>query len=270
MLNGRTFTAADHAEAGRVAIINETFARRFWPESSPLGRQFRIGRIAEEGGDRTSVDGDVYTVIGLAADAKYQGFEADDSEFFWTALLQKPPARGMIVARAHGGVEQAIAVLRETLPADQRGVMMIPPGRLVDLRDFQFAFLQIMASFLGGAGAFGLLLAAMGLYGSVAYSVSRRAREMAVRQAIGAQQSQVVNEIFRTGMRLALGGVAVGVLIVVPVAALLRADLHGVAPIEPLGLIVGAVIVVLAAAVASYVPAQRIVRVAPVDSLRAD
>jgi len=270
LLVGRTFTAADHADADRVAIVNESFARRFWPEGSALGRQFNIGRFAEEGGDLMRVDGDTYTVIGLAADAKYQGFEGTESEFLWTALLQKPPARAMVVARAHGGVEQAIEALREAIPADARGVMMIPPGRLVDLRDFQFAFLRVMARFLGAAGAFGLLLATMGLYGTVAYAVARRAREMAIRQAIGALPQQVVNQVFRSGLRLALGGLVVGTLVVTPLAALLRADLHGVAPLEPLGLAVGAAIVFLATAAASYIPAQRIARVTPVESLRAD
>ena len=270
LLTGRTFTSADHADADRVAIVNESFARRFWPEDSPLGRQFDIGQFTEEGGDLMRADGDTYTVIGLAADAKYHGFEGTESEFFWTALLQKPPARAMVVARAYGGVEEAIQALREAIPADTRGVMMIPPGRLVDLRDFQFAFLRVMARFLAAAGAFGLLLAAMGLYGTVAYAVARRAREMALRQAIGALPRQVVNQVFRSGLRLALGGLAVGTLVIVPLVALLRADLHGVAPIEPLGLVIGAVIVFLATAAASYIPALRIARIAPAESLRAD
>lgn len=270
LLTGRTFTSADHADADRVAIVNESFARRFWPEDSPLGRQFDIGQFTEEGGDLMRADGDTYTVIGLAVDAKYHGFEGTESEFFWTALLQKPPARAMVVARAYGGVEEAIQALREAIPADTRGVMMIPPGRLVDLRDFQFAFLRVMARFLAAAGAFGLLLAAMGLYGTVAYAVARRAREMALRQAIGALPRQVVNQVFRSGLRLALGGLAVGTLVIVPLVALLRADLHGVAPIEPLGLVIGAVIVFLATATASYIPALRIARIAPAESLRAD
>jgi len=270
VLAGRTFTAADHADADRVAIVNESFARRFWPEGSALGRQFNIGQFAEEGGDSMRADGGTYTVIGLAADAKYQGFEGTESEFFWTALLQEPPARAMVVARAHGGVEEAIQALREAIPADARGVMMIPPGRLVDLRDFQFAFLQVMARFLGAAGAFGLLLATMGLYGTVAYAVAQRAREMAIRQAIGALPQQVINQVFHSGLRLALAGLVVGTFIIVPLAALLRADLHGVAPIEPLGLAAGAVIVFLATAAASYIPALRITRVTPVESLRSD
>ena len=270
MLSGRTFTPADNATADRVAIVNESFARRFWPDGPALGRQFSIGQFAEEGGDSMRTDGDTYTVIGLAADAKYHGFEGTESDFFWTALLQNPPARAMVVARAHGGIEEAIQSLREATPADTRGVLMIPPGRLVDLRDFQFAFLRVMASFLGAAGAFGLLLATMGLYGTVAYAVAQRAREMAIRQAIGALPKQVVNQVFHSGLRLALGGVVVGTVIIVPLAALLRADLHGVAPLEPLGLAVGAVVVFLATAAASYIPARRITRIAPVDSLRSD
>ncbi len=270
MLSGRTFTAADHSDADRVAIVNESFAQRFWPDSSALGRQFKIGQFAEEGGDSMRADGNTYTVIGLAADAKYQGFEGTESEFFWTALLQEPPARAMVVARAYGGVDEAIESLREVIPADARGVMMIPPGRLVDLRDFQFAFLRVMARFLAAAGAFGLMLATMGLYGTVAFAVAQRAREMAIRQAIGALPQQVVNQVFHSGLRLALGGLVLGTLIVVPLAALLRADLHGVAPVEPLGLAVGAVLVFLATAAASYIPALRMTRVAPVESLRAD
>ncbi len=270
MLAGRTFTSADHEDADRVAIVNESFARRFWPQESALGRQFKVGQFAEEGGDSMRADGNTYTVIGLAADAKYHGFEGTETEFFWTALLQEPPARAMVVARAHGGVEEAIQSLREAIPADARGLMMIPPGRLVDLRDFQFAFLQVTARFLAAAGAFGLLLATMGLYGTVAYAVAQRAREMAIRQAIGALPQQVINQVFRSGLRLALAGLAVGALIIVPLAALLRADLHGVAPLEPLGLAAGSLIVFLATAAASYIPALRITRVAPVESLRAD
>jgi len=93
---------------------------------------------------------------------------------------------------------------------------------------------------------------------------------MAIHQAVGALQQQVVNQVFRSGLRLALGGLLVGTAVVVPLVALLRADLHGVAPIEPLGLAAGAVIVFLATAAASYIPALRITRVAPVESLRAD
>ena len=271
LLSGRTVSITDSTDAGRVAIVTESFAERFWPGESPLGHTFRIGRMVDEGDDMTTEsDPNVYTVIGLAADARYEGFEGTQAEFFWTALLQSPPARVMLVAQAHGPVEQAVNALRESVPADERGIMVIPPGRLVDLRDFQFAFLKVMARFLGSAGAFGLLLAAMGIYGTVAYTVSQRSREMAIRQAVGALQKQVIAQVFRTGLRLGTIGLVVGGALVVPLIAYLRSDLHGVAPLEPLGLVIGGALVLAATSLASYLPARRVTRVAPVETLRAD
>ena len=228
-----------------------------------------LRQMADDGVESADTAGR-YTVVGVAADARYQGFESAATEYFWTAFLQTPPAQAMVVVRAHGGVGSAITALREAVPAQQRGLALLPPSRLVDVRDFQFAFLRFTGRVLAAAGLFGLLLAAMGLYGTVAFAVTRRGRELAIRQAVGALPTQVVREVFSGGMKLALAGMVAGTAVVVPLIALLRAELEGVAPVEPIALVTGMVVVVAVTALASFLPARRATLVAPVETLRAD
>jgi predicted permease len=270
LIAGRTLSESDNADAARVAIVNESFARRFWPGADPLGQRFSLGRGLDDDGVESADTAGRYTVVGVAADARYQGFESAATEYFWTAFLQTPPAQAMVVVRAHGGVGSAITALREAVPAQQRGLALLPPSRLVDVRDFQFAFLRFTGRVLAAAGLFGLLLAAMGLYGTVAFAVTRRGRELAIRQAVGALPTQVVREVFSGGMKLALAGMVAGTAVVVPLIALLRAELEGVAPVEPIALVTGMVVVVAVTALASFLPARRATLVAPVETLRAD
>lgn len=270
MVAGRTFRESDHADAERVAVVNESFARRFWPGQPALGQRFDLGTSLDSDGNSIARTEGQYRVVGVAADARYQGLEQVGSDFFWTAMAQTPPTQLMIVARAHGGVGEAVRVLREEVPVDLRGQTLLPPGRLTDFRDFQFAFIRLVGSFLGAAGAFGLLLATLGLYGTVSFSVDRRGREMAIRQALGALPGQVIRQVFSTGMWLSAAGLLLGTAVVIPLIVLLRAEVEGLAPIEPLSLLIGAGVVIAATAIASYVPARRVTRVEPVETLRAD
>ncbi|NKB89579.1 MAG: FtsX-like permease family protein [Acidobacteria bacterium] len=270
VVGGRTFTSADDFDAARVAVVNESFAERFWPGEPALGQTFRLARTTDDDGFENADTAGAYTVIGIAADARYEGFETTQSEYFWTSLLQNPPARTMIVVRAKTGIGDALQALREELPADERAALGLPPSPLSDIRDLQFSFLRVIGQLLAAAGVFGLFLAALGLYGTVAFAVTRRGRELAIRQAVGALPGQVVSQVFRSGMLLAAVGLVLGIAVVVPLVALLRAELQGVAPVEVLSLLVGVAVALAVTAAASYIPARRAVGITPVEALRAE
>ncbi len=260
LLQGRNFGHDDRVGTPPVAIVNETFARRVWPDESPLGKHIRLG----------STDDPEIEIVGVARDAKYRSLGEEQRTFVYLPHEQRPHSDLVMLVRYTGD---------ETVLADQlREIMLtlnpeIPIDANTGYEDIMgIALLPSRATALMTTifGALGLLMAAIGLYGVLAYTVTQRTREFGIRVALGARASDVRYTVVRDGIKLVAIGLVIGFGMAVLLAQSLRSMLFGVSPTDPATLGGIAVLLVAVAAGASYVPALRATRADPVAALRAE
>ena len=145
---------------------------------------------------------------------------------------------------------------------------VVPPSTLADMVDIQFLPVRLASKILGWGGLFGLVLAVIGIYGVVAFAVTQRTREIAIRVAIGARRGQVLRRVARQGMTLAACGLVAGLAVILPLARLMRSQLFEMSPADPIAVGGGAGILLVAALAASFVPASRAIRIDPMRALR--
>ncbi|HKG91321.1 MAG TPA: ABC transporter permease [Gemmatimonadaceae bacterium] len=257
LLRGRDFAPTDDERAPGVAIVNETLARQLWPDGSALGRTFGFR-------------GKRVTIIGIARDAKYHKLDEATPPFVYFPLAQLWEPKRTLLVRTSGDP-------RALGPAIQRAVHAIDPALprpvVSTLREETSIVLlpqRVAAMVTGVLGGMGFLLAAVGLYGVIAYSVSRRMREIGIRVAIGARRSDVLGMVIGEGMRLAAVGVAIGVVLAAAAARLLASLLFDVSPLDAVTFSGVAVLFAAVALVASYLPARRAAAADPMAVIRAE
>ena len=272
ILEGRSLQESDSEGAPRVAVINDVFAERFWPGGRAIGSTFRAGTHVEAGlqvmaGSRGNA-GNTYRVVGVARDGKYRDIDDPPAPYFWTSLYQEPSANIALLVKGHREAESMVALLRREIDTEEGEIALVPPTTLAAMVDIQLMPGRLAVAILGWGGAFGLALAVIGIYGQVSYSVTRRTRELAIRMAIGAGQSRVVGAVAREGVVLAVVGLGIGLLVVLPLARLVRAQLFGTSPADPVALLAGAAILLTAAIGASIIPARRVTAIDPMRALR--
>lgn len=255
---GRDFTDQDDATRPRVAIINETMARRFWPGQDPVGRTFTIW-----GGQRE------LTVVGVVRDGKYRFLQEPPKPFVYFAYQQGVWDLNLgIAVRTVTEPLAFVGTLRQTLRAVDPGVEI---WALLAMTDFiQAAFLgqRIVSTLLTALGLVALLLAAMGIYGVMTYVVSQRTHELGIRMALGASAAGVTQLVVGEGMRWVGLGLGLGVLGALGLSRSLASFLHGVPPFDPVTLGTVAVVLTLTSLVACLLPAWRAARVDPIVALR--
>ena len=258
VLQGRPFTAADNAGAPKVAVINESFARKYFPGENP------IGRVA-------GIFGVNWQIVGLCRDAKYDDIKSDVPPTLYTSFRQYSIDYG------------ACFVVRSTLSptaltsAVHRAVAAIDPAVPIahlttqdKLRDGNLGQERLLASLCGALGALALLLSCIGLYGLMAYHVARRTREIAIRMAIGAQPREVARSILREAFVLVGIGVAVGVPAMLLATRLVQSQLYRVQPNDPATLALAIILLFVVALLAAWLPAQRATKIDPMTALRAE
>jgi predicted permease len=258
-VRGRDFTASDRGAP--VAIINETTARLLWSDENPIGKCF----------DRDDAPGRCFEIIGVVPDSRrfnavedatmlyYVPFP-DDSTVFITAL----------VVRVRGRPAEAVASVRAAI---HETAANLPYARVTPLADLVAPSIRPwrLGSTMFGAFAFlALVLSAVGLYGVLAYSVTQRTHEMGVRIAMGAERGNVQRLMVRNGVGIAAVGAVVGVVAALAAGRVVSSLMYGVSPHDPLVLLIAALLPVVVAAIASYVPARRASRVDPVVALRTE
>ena len=258
IVRGRAFTANDKDGAPLVAIVNEQFAKQYWPNQDAIGKRLRI-----EGKK------DWLQIIGIAKTGKYLFVAEQPTPFLYIPFAQNPRMSMVLFAETNGDPTAAIGPLREvvhTLDANQ------PIFNVRTIQDFYqiraIATYRIILETVGAMGAAGMTLALIGLYGLVAYSVARRTREIGVRMAIGARRSDVLRMVLRQGLVLAISGIAIGGLISVAVARALSAGLIGIGTPNPLTYVLVPITLLLVTLVSCYIPALRASRVDPTVALR--
>lgn len=257
LLEGRTFTRQDDASAHPVLIVNKRFADRFWPGESAIGKV-----VHTAGEDRT--------VIGVVETGKYRSLGEPPSEFMYLPQRDLFTSGMTLVARTATNPRNVMADLRSVVRR------MDPDLPLYDVQTMENHMgIALLPAALGGAilGIFGLLgltLAAVGIYGVMAYSVSRRRRELGIRVALGADRLRVQKLVVGEGMRLTLVGVVVGLLGAAGGSRLVKGLLYNVSALDPAAFVGVPVVLVAVAALAVYLPARRAARVAPMTALKTE
>ena len=256
VLSGRAFTQDDNEAAGKVAVINKTLAKKLWPHGDALGRTFALS------GDS------IVTVVGIARNAKYATLLEDELPFLYLPVAQQWQPDQNLVVRFTGDARTTQASIQRAMHAIDPA---LPAPNLIALsQSAQVSLLpqRVAAVVAGALGFVGLLLATIGLYGIISYSVSRRTREIGIRMALGAQRGDVQRIVLREGVRLAALGVGIGLVAAGGLSRLLSSFLYGVSPLDVLTFTAMPALFVCVTLVASYLPARRASRADPMLALR--
>lgn len=261
---GRAFTATDRAGSPAVIIVNETLARRFWPDDDPIGQTLmqRSGGPGIEGRDIAR------QVIGVAQDATYRSLGEAPQPAAYLPLEQAYWPGLSIVVRTNG--QSALATVRALIAEMDPYLPIVQAGTFSDRTAFALLPYRAAAWVAASAGAVGLLLASIGLYSVTAFSASRRTREIGIRVALGATRGQVIRQIVRQSMALALTGAMIGLILAALGAQLLTHLLLGIRPLDPASFLGAAALLAALALTASLVPARRAASVNPVEALRTE
>ena len=261
LLSGRTFDQQDSENSPKVAVINETMARLFFPNESPLGRRFRMdGPDAKPENDRI--------VVGVVRDAKYMALKERPWPAAYLPYSQEPGYLWNFEVRYSGDAGSTAPAVRQVIHDVDPRLPVTGAGTLAEQVDRSVVDQRLTAQLSSFFGLVAVFLACIGIYGLMSYAVVHRTNEIGIRVALGAQQGQVLRLIMRQGLVLAASGVAVGIALALIFTRLLRSLLFGVQPFDPVTFIGVAFLLTLIALAACYLPARRAMRVDPVVALR--
>jgi putative ABC transport system permease protein len=266
LVAGRDFTANDRDGTPPVAIVNEHAVKRYWPNGA-VGKRFRFGSSTSA---NDSTQNPWITVIGVVADMRRTGVDKPVREEAFLPLGQAASPRQMLIVRTEkdplalvSPVRSAVREIDPAQPISNAQTMDQLLSGLIAQRRFSMMLVGVFA-------ALALTLALIGAYGVTSYLVSQRTREIGIRMALGAEPGRVSRLVVREGMRVALAGVLVGVVIALFATRLASGLLYGVSPRDPLTLSAVAITLLVVSAVANYLPARRAARVDPLTALRQD
>ncbi len=260
LLAGRFFNEMDGPNSPRVAIIDDYMASQLWPSQSALGKRIRLG-----GADSTSP---WVTVIGVVGRVKQYTLDTDSRIAFYLAHKQFPIREMNVVVRSSSDPQ----LLRSSIVQELREID--PDIPLYSVRTMQDRVMESLARrrftmmLLGIFAAVALLLASVGIYGLLAFWVSQSVREIGIRMAIGATRANVVREMLRRALAIALPGIGIGILAALALTRFIQSLLFGVAPTDPFTFTTVAVFLLLVTMCAAYIPSRRASRISPIDALR--
>lgn len=258
VLRGRAFTADDKGGTPPVAIVNEEFARRYWPKQEALGKRLRLAQ-----------HGDAWVeVVGIARTGKYTFVGEPPTPFLYLPFAQNEDSRMVLFTETTANPASLATPVRNVAHSIDPDQPVFNLRTMSDLYSQRNSVVWLIMQIVGTMGMVGLSLAVVGLYGLVAYSVARRTREIGVRIAIGATQGNVVRMVLRQGLTLAAFGIACGGLISLAAARTLVAGLVGLASPNPATYVIVPIVLLSVTLVACYVPARRASHVDPMIALR--
>ena len=275
LLQGRTFTDADLADRQLVVIVNRKLAEHFWPNQNPIGKRMRVGT--------PEMQTPWLTIVGEVADVKLNSPDEPTKEQFYVPVEQAEAGLGTLGSPEDLNGNGGFITLRSALPPEQMKNALRATVRSIDpqlpltqVQSMEQAVSQTEAprrfnTVLIGSFAFAaVLLAVLGIYSVIAFSVASRAQEMAIRMALGSQRAGIVSLILEAGAKLAAIGCVIGLAGAAAASSLLRSLLFGVSPFDPVVLTLAAIGVLLLAVAASALPAFSAASVDPTQALRGE
>lgn len=258
IVRGREFTEADRKGAPGIVVLNETLAAMLWPGEDALGK-----RVSLEGRE-----GPLLEVVGVARDSKYRSLGEPPRPYAYQPVLQSYDPKMTLVVRTKGEPQSVAGAVREQIRALDSKLAVANVKTLRDQLDLSLFPSRVAAWTLGGFGFLALLLAAIGLYGVVSYSVAQRTREIGVRMALGAREKDVLDLVLGEGLFVIGVGLALGLLLAFAATRLIAGFLYGVGATDALTFVGVPLLLGFVALVASYIPARRATKVDPLVALR--
>jgi putative ABC transport system permease protein len=265
---GRVLTAADTAASAAVAVIDETMARQYFPNEEPVGKRLRLGEPTNPW----------FEIVGVVADSKSSGLEATSYPGLYIPYQQRQATLvESLVGRRINLFVRTAADPSQSVPAMRQAMREIEPDQAVtDIQPLRQVLADSVAPqrfrslLLGLFALVAVLLASMGIYGVMNYTVSQRTREIGIRVALGAETRDVLRLVLRQGLTLALIGVALGVTAALALTRLMKTFLFGVSATDPLTFTGVALLLILVALLACWAPARRATKVDPMIALRCE
>src|SRR5215469_3011477 len=257
ILHGRQFDDSDREESPKVAVINETAARRFWPNQDPIGKRFKFF-------------GEPYVVqvVGVARDSKYGTLGEDPTPYMYLPIIQTPSPTLTLFFRSSGDTHTVLPSVRERVQALDHNLPLTsvwPIGEVISQALWGAMFAAALLSIFA---ALAMVLAAIGVYAVVAYSVGQRVREIGIRMALGAKREDILGMIVRQSSVSLVVGLALATIAPFALARMITTLLYGVSPGSPLPFALLPAMLALVGLIATYIPARRATKVNPIIALR--
>jgi len=260
LLLGRVFGPQDTGASPKVAVINETFARRYLPGGSPVGRHFGLGDDLKHSND--------IEVVGVVKDAKYEGLRDRPFPAAYYPYTQRVQYLFDFEVRYTGKAEAIISEVRQAVGQVDRSLPLSYQGTLVEQVNRSIAGQALIARLSTFFGLLAAFLACIGIYGLMSYGVTRRTNEIGIRMALGADNSSVLWMVIRESLLMVAVGVAIGIPAALAAARLVSSVLYGLKTSDPITIAASASVMIAVAALAGYLPARRAAKVDPLVALR--
>jgi predicted permease len=258
VLRGRALEDQDRAGSQPMVVIDENLAKQYWPNENPVGKH--LGR-----GQR----GQWSTIVGVVGHVKHSDLAGDTGKgVIYYSLFQQAIPYVSIVVKTAGDPAGMAGIIREAVRSADPSQPVHTLKTLPDMVAASLATRRFAVSLLGFFAATALLMAAIGLYGVIGYSVGQRTQEMGIRMALGAARGEVLGMIIAQGLRMTAAGLVIGIAAALALTRLVSSQLFGITPFDPLTFAVAALVLLTAALAASYFPARRATRVDPMTALR--
>jgi predicted permease len=254
---GRGFTAADVTGAPKVAVVNDAFIRAYMADTNPIGQTIKV-------------DNSSWEIVGVCGDALYTDLKGTPPPTVYYTYRQNNTGSAYFAVRTALPPLAIVSAARKAVAAIDPDVPLANITTQEDLRDQNINEERTFATLCGSLAALAVLLSCIGLYGLMAFNVARRTGEVGVRMALGAQRSDIARPILREALLLAGAGLAVGLPAALALTRLIKSQLYGVTPTDPLTLAAGAILLLAVALLAAWLPARRASRVDPMIALRAE
>ena len=258
LMRGREFTAEDNQTTPTLAMVNQAFVRRYWPNENPIGKHIWLGPIA------TPLE-----VVGVFGDEKNNGIGEDTFPEIFLPFPNLPWSHLRLSLRSAGGDPMAlVGAARQAIARVDSGQPITEVQTLEQILAQTLAESRFIVSLFGIFSAVALILAIVGIYGVISYAVSQRTQELGIRMALGATQADILKLVVGRGAALGAVGIAIGLTAAFTLTPFMRSLLYRVRPADPLTIIGSAILFLIAALLASYIPARRAMRIDPADALR--
>jgi predicted permease len=259
MIAGRGFSAEDTATSAKVAVINQSLARKRFKNANPIGKMFKTG---------DATDG-LVRIVGICGDTRYMNMRDEPPPQFFMLFRQQARVGGMTYAiRTRLSPAELVPALRAVVQKEDRDLPLVDVRTQQEQIDATMQMERMFAALTSGFGVLALALACVGIYGVMAYSVANRTNEIGIRLALGAMPGQVRAMILRESTWLAIAGILVGVGAALGLTRLVKTMLYGIQPWDPATMVGGVLILLVVAVAASWIPARRAAGVQPMVALR--